>query len=96
MPNCPRVPSSICRGWRNRITRTSCATGSINCWGETNACPGCRAARPGFGVGRCLVCDEVPVLNQLHRRLVGEFEEFCGIAAGRDVQEAGEIIPDAA
>ncbi len=27
----PKGRSSICRGWRSRITRNSCATGSINC-----------------------------------------------------------------
>jgi hypothetical protein len=34
MPNCPTAPSSICRGLQNPITRTSCATGSINRWGD--------------------------------------------------------------
>ena len=34
MPNCPKASSSTCRGWQNPITRTSCATGSISCWGE--------------------------------------------------------------
>ena len=34
-PNFPKAPSSICRGWPSPIIRTSCATGSINCSGES-------------------------------------------------------------
>ena len=34
MPNCPTARSSVCRGWRSPTIRTSCATGSINCWAE--------------------------------------------------------------
>ena len=40
-----RAPSSICRGWQNPITRTSCATGSISC--SARACnPGVRSTYP--------------------------------------------------
>src|SRR5947209_3677304 len=33
-PICRKARSSICRGWRSPTIRTSCAIGSISCWGE--------------------------------------------------------------
>jgi CheY-like chemotaxis protein len=34
-----KARNSTCRGWQNPITRTSCTTGWISCWGEGNLRP---------------------------------------------------------
>src|SRR5437762_542809 len=55
----------------------------------------CQPESSAVGSATQLIRYEIPVLvvaHEMARRLVVEFEEVLGVAAGRHAQEAGEIV----